>query len=317
MSITRLRIATRKSRLALWQAEFIEACLKRANPGLLVEIVGMTTSGDRLLSTPLSEVGGKGLFIKELETAISEGRADVAVHSMKDVPAELPPGFALPVIGFRDEVRDVLVSPGAGSVAHLPAGARVGSSSLRRQAQLLARRPDLNVLPVRGNVNTRLDKLDAGQFDALLLAGAGLQRLGLGARVREFMSLDDSLPAAGQGALGVECLASRVDVIAVLAPLNDPAVARCVAAERAVTRALGADCSLPIAAYAQVRGEGLHLAALIADAKGTRVLRCAVTGDDPDALGAAAAARLRELGADAILAQLHRDMRRGPRGADH
>ena len=199
----------------------------------------MTTSGDRLLSTPLSEVGGKGLFIKELETAISEGRADVAVHSMKDVPAELPPGFALPVIGFRDEVRDVLVSPGAGSVAHLPAGARVGSSSLRRQAQLLARRPDLNVLPVRGNVNTRLDKLDAGQFDALLLAGAGLQRLGLGARIREFLSLDDSLPAAGQGALGVECLASRADVIAVLAPLNDPAVARCVAAERAVTPRTG------------------------------------------------------------------------------
>ncbi|HEY6597961.1 MAG TPA: hydroxymethylbilane synthase [Pseudomonadales bacterium] len=312
MTITHLRVATRKSRLALWQAEFIAARLKQAHPGLVVEIVGMTTSGDRLLSAPLSEIGGKGLFIKELETAMSDGRADIAVHSMKDVPAELPTGFALPAIGYRDEVRDVLVSPVAAGVAQLPTGARVGSSSLRRQAQLLARRPDLDVLPVRGNVNTRLDKLDAGQFDALLLAGTGLQRLGLAARIREFLSLDDSLPAAGQGALGVECLAARADIVALLGALNDPAVARCVAAERAVSRGLGADCSLPIAAYAQVRGKMLHLAALIADATGTRVLRCEVTGDDPDALGAAAAARLRELGADAILAELHR----GKAGAD-
>ncbi len=306
MTITHLRVATRKSRLALWQAEFIAARLKQAHPGLAVEIVGMTTSGDRLLSTPLSEIGGKGLFIKELETAMSDGRADIAVHSMKDVPAELPAGFALPAIGYRDEVRDVLVSPVAAGVAQLPAGARVGSSSLRRQAQLLARRPDLDVLPVRGNVNTRLDKLDAGQFDALLLAGTGLQRLGLAARIREFLSLDDSLPAAGQGALGVECLAARADIVALLGALNDPAVAHCVAAERAVSRGLGADCSLPIAAYAHARGKILHLAALIADARGTRVLRCEVTGDDPDALGAAAAARLRDLGAEAILAELHR-----------
>ena len=312
MSITRLRIATRKSRLALWQAEFVKGCLGRAHPGLEIELVGMTTSGDRWLSTPLSEIGGKGLFIKELESAMSDGRADVAVHSMKDVPAELPGRFALPVIGFRDEVRDVLVSRAVGSVAELPVGARVGSSSLRRQAQLLARRPDLVVAPVRGNVNTRLDKLDAGEYDALLLAGTGLQRLGLADRIREFLSLEDSLPAAGQGALGVECLSERSDVLRLLAPLNDSTVARCVGAERAVSRHLGADCSLPIAAYAVERAGQLHLRALIANGTGRRILRCAVVGRDPDALGADAAAQLRRQGADEILLEL----REGSRGAD-
>lgn len=274
----------------------------------------MTTRGDRWLSSPLSEIGGKGLFIKELEAAISEGRADMAVHSMKDVPAELPAGFVLPVIGFRDEVRDVLVSTRAGSVAELPTGARVGTSSLRRQAQLLARRPDLAVLPVRGNVNTRLDKLDADEYDALLLAGTGLQRLGLGQRIREFLSLDDSLPAAGQGALGVECRSDRIDLIALLASLNDSTVARCVMAERAVSRSLGADCSLPVAAYAYADAQNKHLrlAALIADGGGARVLRCAVTGVDPDALGSDAAELLRNQGAEEILQEL----RRGSRDAD-
>ena len=304
MTIRRLRIATRKSRLALWQAEFIATELRRVRPDLDVELVGMTTSGDRWLSAPLSQIGGKGLFIKELEAAIADGRADVAVHSMKDVPAELPAGFALPLIGYRQEVRDVLISSKAAAVAQLPRGARVGSSSLRRRAQLLARRPDLRVEPVRGNVNTRLDKLDAGDYDALLLAGTGLQRLGLSERIREFLSLDDSLPAAGQGALGVECSADRLDVVDLLQSLNDAVVARCVTAERAVSRHLGADCSLPIAAYAIERAARIELRALIASASGERILRCAVAGPDPDALGAQAAAELRRRGADGILADL-------------
>jgi len=301
-----LRIATRKSKLALWQAEFIKAQLLRLHPGLHVELVGMTTSGDRWLTSPLSEIGGKGLFIKELEMALEDGRADVAVHSMKDVPNELPDGFALPAIGFRDEVRDVLVSATAASIAELPSGARVGSSSLRRQAQLLARRPDLSVASVRGNVNTRVDKLDAGQFDALLLAGTGLQRLGLAHRIREFLSLEDSLPAAGQGALGVECRAERHDVLELLAPLNDPTVSRCVTAERAVGRHLGADCALPIAAYATGDERRVHLRALIATARGDHVLRCEVSGELPDAVGGEAAAQLRALGADRVLDELKR-----------
>ena len=304
MTVRHLRIATRKSRLALWQAEFIAAEIRRRRPNVDIELVGMTTRGDQWLSAPLSEIGGKGLFIKELEAAILDGRADVAVHSMKDVPADLPSGFALPMIGYRREVRDVLVSEKAASIAQLPRGARVGSSSLRRRAQLLARRSDLQVEPVRGNVNTRLDKLDAGDYDALLLAGIGLQRLGLGERIREFLSLDDSLPAAGQGALGVECATDRPDVIELLQSLNDPVVARCVSAERAVSRHLGADCSLPIAAYAVERSERIELRALIASESGERVLRCAVAGSDPDALGGEAAAELRRQGADAILAAL-------------
>jgi hydroxymethylbilane synthase len=303
-----IRIATRKSRLALWQAEFIKAQLQRLHPELDVELVGMTTSGDRWLSSPLSEIGGKGLFIKELETAMTDGRADIAVHSMKDVPAELPAGFALPVIGFRGEVRDVLVSRHA-SIADLPRGARVGSSSLRRQAQLLARRGDLQVRPVRGNVNTRLDKLDGGEFDALLLAGAGLQRLGLGDRIREYLSLEQSLPAAGQGALGVECLSDRYDLLTLLAPLNDSSVARCVTAERAVSRSLGADCSLPIAAYATEQAGRLELAALLASSDGTRIVRASAGGSDALAVGAAAAEELRRQGADEIL--------RGLRGPQH
>jgi hydroxymethylbilane synthase len=304
----KIRIATRQSRLALWQAEFIRTQLQRLSPELSIELVGMTTSGDRWLSSPLSAIGGKGLFIKELETAMTEDRADIAVHSMKDVPAELPAGFALPVIGFRAEVRDVLVSRHA-SIAELPRGARVGSSSLRRQAQLLARRGDLLVRPVRGNVNTRLDKLDAGEFDALLLAGAGLQRLGLADRIREYLSLEQSLPAAGQGALGIECLSDRHDLLALLAPLNDSSVARCVTAERAVSRSLGADCSLPIAAYASERGGSLELTALLASADGARILRASVGGSDALAVGAAAAQELRRQGADEIL--------RGLRGPQH
>ncbi len=312
MTITTLRIATRKSHLALWQAEFIKARLQEAHAGLDVQVVGMTTSGDRWLTSPLSEIGGKGLFIKELEASLSDGHADIAVHSMKDVPAELPVGFALPAIGYRNEVRDVLVSRVAASVTELRRGARVGTSSLRRQAQLLARRPDLAIAPVRGNVNTRLDKLDSGEFDALLLAGTGLQRLGLADRIREFICVEASLPAAGQGALGIECVAERTDIVSLLRPLNDATVARCVAAERAVSRHLGADCSLPIASYAVLRDGRLQLRALIANSSGSRVLRCAAAGDESEALGADAAAQLRRQGADEILSELRGELR----GAD-
>lgn len=301
MTIQTIRIATRKSKLALWQAEFIKAQLLAAHPELTVELVGMTTSGDKWLSTPLSEIGGKGLFIKELEAALLDGRAEIAVHSMKDVPAELAAEFVFPAIGYRTEVRDVLVSTRAASVVELPLGARVGSSSLRRKAQLKVRRRDLSIAPIRGNVNTRLDKLDAGEFDALLLAGVGLQRLGLESRIREYLSLEDSLPAAGQGALGVECLTQRQDLVALLSVLNDPITARCVGAERAVSRSLGADCSLPIAAYAQQRGDSLELAALLASADGERIVRTSVVGRDAQVLGETAAEALRQLGADEIL----------------
>ncbi len=300
----RVRIATRSSALALWQANFIRDELIRIHRGLEVELVALTTAGDRWLSAPLSEIGGKGLFIKELEVAMLEGRADIAVHSMKDVPAELADDFAMPLIAYRADVRDALVCATATSVGALPRGARVGSSSLRRRSQLLARRPDLDVQPVRGNVNTRIGKLDAGEFDALLLAAAGLERLGLEARIAERIETRDSLPAAGQGALGVECRAERRDLIELLEPLADRDVARCVGAERAVSAALGADCSLPIAAHAVVHGGRIRLEALLADADGKRVLRATVEGTEPLALGKAAAAKLREQGAEAILAAL-------------
>jgi len=304
VSIDRLRIATRKSALAIWQANHVKAALERAHPGLVVELVGLSTEGDRRLDARLSEAGGKGLFIKELEVAMTDGRADVAVHSMKDVPALLPDGFALPVIAFRADARDAFVAPRHRRLADLPAGARVGSSSLRRCAQLLARRPDVVVAPVRGNVNTRLDKLDRGEYDALLLASAGLDRLGLSQRINERLSVDASLPAAGQGALGVECSSAREDLVDLLAPLVDARVRDCVLAERTVSAALAADCSLPIAAYATEAAGALDLRALIANRDGTRVLSARRGGVDPVVLGREVAEALRAQGADALLAAL-------------
>jgi hydroxymethylbilane synthase len=301
-----IRIATRQSALALWQAEHVKAALERAHPGLAVELAGMSTEGDRWLSAPLSEIGGKGLFIKELEQAMIEGRAELAVHSMKDVPAELPPGFVLAAIGFRDDVRDVLVGRTAPTVAELPPGAVVGSSSLRRGAQLLARRPDLVIRPIRGNVQTRLAKLDAGEYDAIVLAAAGLARLELTQRATEYLSVDDSLPAAGQGALGIECAADADAVRTLVAPLEDADVARCVRAERAVSAGLGGDCSLPIAAYATLEDGGIRLRALLASADGKRVLNADCRGPTPEFAGDAAVTALKALGADAILAELRR-----------
>jgi len=306
----RVVIATRESPLALWQAQFIKARLEATHPGLVVELLGMRTQGDRWLSTPLSEVGGKGLFIKELEQALLEGRADLAVHSMKDVPAVLEPGFELAAIGFRDDVRDALVSPAGHTVATLPIGARVGSASLRRQAQLLARRPDLVVGPIRGNVGTRLAKLDAGEFDALLLAAAGLGRLGLMHRISEHLSVDQSMPAAGQGALGIECRADAPAVRALVATLDDPDMAPCVRAERGVSAGLGADCSAPLGAHAIREASGvLHLRAVLASPDGRRVLRASARGVDPLAVAAEVVAALKADGAAAILASLAGDRR--------
>jgi len=301
----RITIATRESALALWQAEFVAARLRELDSGLDVQLLGMTTKGDQWLSSPLSEVGGKGLFVKELEQAIVDGRADIAVHSCKDLPAQLPAGFEIAATGYRANVRDALVSPRFGTLAQLPQGAKVGTSSLRRGAQLLARRPDLQLLPVRGNVGTRLDKLDAGNFDALVLAAAGLERLELGERITEHFSIAESLPAAGQGALSIECAQSAPGWLRdLLTGLNDDPVARCVRAERAVSAGLGADCSMPLAAYATVAQGELTLQALVGAPDGSALVRSEQRGDaeDPEALGRTAAAALIDGGAEPLLA---------------
>lgn len=299
-----LVIATRESPLALWQAEFIKAALEAAHDGLQVTLLGMRTQGDRWLSSPLSEVGGKGLFIKELEQALLDGRADLAVHSMKDVPAHIAEEFVLPVIGFRGDVRDALVSRTGAPFTELPTGARIGSASLRRQSQLLARRPDVEVSPVRGNVGTRLAKMEAGEFDALVLASAGLERLGLTGRVTEHLSVTDSVPAAGQGALGIECLADAREARELIGVLNDPRVSTCVRAERTVSAGLGADCSAPLGAYARLDGDTIHLHAVLASVDGRRVLRARASGSDPAAVGGEVVDSLEGQGARDILDSL-------------
>ena len=273
----RVRIATRRSKLALWQASFIKGELQRAHPGLAIELVGISTAGDRWLNAPLSEVGGKGLFINALEAALAQGDADLAVHSMKDVPALMDENFAMPVIGYRQDARDAWISP-KGGLRAMPSGAAVGTSSLRRQAQLLALRPDLRVLPLRGNVDTRLAKLEAGDVDAVMLAMAGLVRLGWADRVTEALPPSLFLPAPGQGALGVECRADDDQVLDLLAPLRDPATAACVEAERGVSAALEADCSQPLAAYAQPAGAAVLLQALLASPDGATMLKAEAKG---------------------------------------
>ena len=273
----RVRIATRRSKLALWQASFIKVELRRAHPGLAIELVGISTAGDRWLNAPLSEVGGKGLFINELEAALARGDADLAVHSMKDVPALMNEEFAMPVIGYRQDVRDAWISPKGGLQA-MPSGTAVGTSSLRRQAQILALRPDLRVLPLRGNVDTRLAKLEAGDVDAVMLAMAGLVRLGWADQVTEALPPSLFLPAPGQGALGVECRADDGQALDLLAPLRDPATAACVQAERGLSAALEADCSQPLAAYAQPAGAAVLLQALLASPDGATVLKAEAKG---------------------------------------
>jgi hydroxymethylbilane synthase len=304
--LERLVIATRRSRLALWQAGHVKARLEAAHPGLAVALLALSTRGDELLDASLAKEGGKGLFIKELEAALAEGRADLAVHSMKDMPAELPPGFALAAICDREDPRDAFVSTRFGALAELPAGAVVGTSSLRRQAQVAARRPDLDIRPLRGNVETRLAKLDRGDYAAVVLAAAGLTRLGLEGRIRRRLSLEESLPAPGQAALGIECLAARGDVRALAGALADPGADACVRAEREVSRALGGNCAIPLAAHAALENGRLSLRALVASPDGKRIVRaeCAGAATDPEALGAQAAALLRERGAAEILAAL-------------
>lgn len=299
----KLVIATRRSRLAMWQAEHIKEKLEALHQGLQVELLPLSTRGDELLDRRLDDAGGKGLFVKELETALAEARADLAVHSMKDVPAELPPGFSIAAIPAREDPRDVLVSKRFASLAEMPAGGTIGTSSLRRSAQIVERYPALDIRLLRGNVDTRLAKLDRGDYDAIVLAAAGLKRLGLEARATARLSADEMLPAPGQGALGIECLAAREEVVALLAPLADGSTTACVLAERAVSRALGGNCSLPLAAFAQANMDNMRLRALVASADGRRVVRCELEGDiaDPLALGERAAQELRRQGASEIL----------------
>jgi len=302
----RLVIATRQSRLALWQAEHVKQRLEKTHPGLAVELLPMTTRGDQLVDQRLDTVGGKGLFIKELETAMLDGRAELAVHSMKDVPADMPPGFEIAAILDREDPRDAFVSNKHAGLAELKPGAVLGTSSLRRAAQIKERHPGVNLKLLRGNVETRLAKLDRGEYDAIVLAVAGLVRLGLASRIGERLAPDTSLPAPGQGAIGIECLSDRADVRSLVAPLAAPGTAACVRAERAVSLGLGGNCSLPLGAYAEYAQGKIRLRALVAAEDGRRVVRAEATGEDPEALGAAVVAQLRAAGAAQILASIER-----------
>lgn len=302
----RLVIATRASRLALWQAEHVRDRLRALYPACAVELLTLTTRGDQILDRTLSKVGGKGLFVKELETALLDGRADLAVHSLKDVPVDLQAPFELCAVLERADPRDAFVSGRYAALADLPAGAVVGTSSLRRESQIRQRYPHLSVKPLRGNLDTRLGKLDRGDYAAIVLAAAGLQRLGLGDRIRSLLEPEDSLPAAGQGALGIEIRNDRNDLREWLAPLACARTTACVVAERAVSRVLGGSCQVPLAAYAQFDGDNLTLRALVASPDGTRVIRSQRAGPVEQALaiGQAAAQDLLSSGADAILAEL-------------
>jgi len=304
----RLTIATRESALALWQAHHIRDRLVALYPGLEVEILGMTTQGDRMLGVSLAKIGGKGLFVKELETALAEQRADIAVHSMKDVPMHLAPGFRIAAVGEREDPRDAFVATRYSGLQHLPAGAAVGTSSLRRESQIRARFPHLDVQPLRGNVNTRLRKLDEGRYAGIILAAAGLRRLGLAQRITSLLEPADSLPAVGQGALGIECREERTDLADLLAPLNHPETAWCVRAERAVSRALAGSCVVPLGAYARQETDGMRLRGFVASPDGARMVRgqvsCGSMERDPEDLGNELAEQLAAGGAREILAAL-------------
>jgi hydroxymethylbilane synthase len=302
-----VRIATRKSALALWQAEFVKAELLRHHPALQVELVPMSTQGDKILDTPLAKIGGKGLFVKELETAMLDGRADIAVHSMKDVPVAFPDGLVLQTICQREDPRDAFVSNQFQSLAQLPLGAVVGTSSLRRQCQLKALRPDLTVRDLRGNVNTRLAKLDNGEFAAIILAAAGLIRLGFATRIASFIEPEQSLPANGQGAVGIECRSDDTAVQQLLAPLEHYATRLCVLAERAMNRRLQGGCQVPIGAFATLNGNQLQLRGLVGSLDGSQIIRAQHSGsaDTAEQLGLMVAEQLLAQGAGAILQQVY------------
>jgi len=290
----------------MWQAEHVRDRLSSLYPGAAVAILGMTTQGDQILDRPLAQIGGKGLFIKELEVAMQEGRADLAVHSMKDVPMEMPEGFLLPVISARENPRDAFVSNRYAGLDDLPAGAVVGTSSLRRESILRAKYPHLEIKSLRGNLDTRLRKLDEGQYDAIILAAAGLIRLGLKDRIKAILTPEQSLPAPGQGALGIEVLNGRADAAAWVAPLNDPETAHCVKAERAFSRALGGSCQVPLGGYAILDQGQLWLRGFVATPDGQEMVSDDIRGNpaEDEALGRELAARLRAKGADAILQKL-------------
>lgn len=306
MAVKTLRIATRRSPLAMWQAEYVRDALMANNPDLKVELVGFTTKGDIILDSPLAKIGGKALFVKELEVAMLNDEADIAVHSMKDVPMEFPEGLALAVICEREDPTDALVSNHYHSISALPQGAKVGTSSLRRQCQLRNQRPDLQIADLRGNVGTRLGKLDKGEFDAIILASAGLKRLGLGDRIRQRLSTDFSLPAGGQGAVGIECRSNDLAVIELIKPLHHQDTADRVNAERAVNVHLHGGCQVPIACYAELDGEQLHLRALVGEPDGSVILRSQRHGhrNEAVALGIQVAEDLLAQGAGSILKAL-------------
>jgi len=297
-------IATRESPLALWQAEHVRDRLRELHPGASVELLGMTTRGDQILDRALSKVGGKGLFIKELEVALAERRAHIAVHSLKDVPMMLAPEFGLAAVMAREDPRDCFVSPRHDSLESMPAGSVVGTSSLRRELMLRAAFPRLDIRPVRGNVGTRLRKLDAGEFDALLMAAAGLKRLGLAERIRQILPTSQFLPAPGQGALGIEVLAVDREAAALVAPLEDAATRAATAAERAVSRLLGGSCEVPLAAFAEIEPDGrLRLRARVGNHRTGELVAAESVGPaaDPEALGVEVVERLKKLGALQLL----------------
>jgi hydroxymethylbilane synthase len=304
-----IRIATRKSPLAMWQAEHVAAELKKAHPGLQVELHGMSTQGDKILDTPLAKIGGKGLFIKELEQGLMADQADIAVHSMKDVPVELPVGLHLAVIMTREDPRDAFVSNRYQNLDQLPEGACVGTSSLRRQSQLVEQRPDLKIKSLRGNVNTRLRKLDDGEYDAIVLAAAGLIRLGFEARITALIGPEQSLPAIGQGAVGIECRIDDKRVNELIAPLHHQETAACVMAERAMNRRLNGGCQVPIAGYAMLESGNLWLRGLVGEPDGSQIIRGEVEGsvEEAQAMGEGLAERLLEWGADSILQALYKN----------
>ncbi|HEX5539904.1 MAG TPA: hydroxymethylbilane synthase [Methylophilaceae bacterium] len=302
----KLVIASRESALAMWQARHIQQRLQTLYPAMAVEILGMTTTGDQILDSPLALIGGKGLFVKELEQALADGRADLAVHSMKDVPMHLPQGFMLAAIGEREDPRDAFVSNAYESLECLPEGSIVGTSSLRRQSQLQANLPHLKIESLRGNVQTRLRKLDEGQYAAIILAAAGLKRLGLASRIKQCIAPEFSIPAVGQGALGIEISAARQELLPVLAPLNHAFTASNVEAERGMSRALAGSCQVPLGAYAERHGEQIVMRGFVASIDGSEMLRAQVSGSaaEPEALGQRLAAQLIAQGADRILAAL-------------